>query len=188
MDRETINVADLKLDGANPRHDPEKTQRDIIRALLTTDGGKLTRLAEDIATNGLSPIDAFLVLKETGPSYTVLEGNRRLAAVKLLANPDLTSISKYAARFRALKKKMAAPIHEVSCAIVTSRDEAKHWQELRHTGQREGRGVVPWDTEASTRFYSRRGSHGHNAWSKGTLGAGPTPFFGSTTAAGSWDS
>ncbi len=163
MDRESVNIADLKLDGANPRHDPATSQRDIIAALLAEDGTKLAKLAEDIATNGLSPIEAFLVLKEPGPSYTVIEGNRRLASVKLLANPDLTGIHKYAARFRALKKKMAAPITEVSCAIVTSREDAKHWQVLRHHGQSEGRGVVPWDTEASTRFFSRRGSHAEKA-------------------------
>lgn len=163
MDLETINVADLKLDGQNPRHDPVKAQRDVIGALLAKEGSKIVKLAEDIATNGLSPIEAFLVLREPGPSHTVLEGNRRLAAVKLLANPTLTPLPKFQARFRALKKKMAAPITEVSCAIVTTRDHAKHWQALRHHGQSEGRGVVPWDTEASARFFGRRGTQAEKA-------------------------
>jgi hypothetical protein len=165
VDQETINIADLRLDETNPRHEPARSQRDIITALLTDDGGKLVRLAEDIATQGLSPIDLFLVLREPGPKYTVIEGNRRLAAVKLLANPDLTSIPRYAARFRVLRKKMTGPIHEVPCAVVASRDEAKHWQLLRHHGQAEGRGVVPWDTEASTRFFGRRGTHAEKALS-----------------------
>jgi hypothetical protein len=163
VDRDDINVADLKLDQENPRHEPQKSQRDIIQALLAEGGAKLAKLAEDIALNGLSPLDVFLVLKERGPSYTVLEGNRRIAAVKLLANPDLTSITKYQKRFRDLKKKMAAPIHTVPCAIVDTREEGKHWQELRHTGEREGRGVVPWDTAASTRFHGRRGSQADRA-------------------------
>ncbi|MGA2514324.1 MAG: hypothetical protein ABSG37_12015 [Candidatus Limnocylindrales bacterium] len=34
MEHQTVNVADLKLDGANPRHDPAKAQRDIISALF----------------------------------------------------------------------------------------------------------------------------------------------------------
>ncbi len=158
VEHETIDVADLRLDGANPRHEPAKSQRDIIAALLNKEGGKMLRLAEDIALNGLSPIDEFLVVKD-GTSAVVVEGNRRLASLKLLANPDLTSVAKYQARFRTLRKKMAAPIHEVRCAIAASPDEAKHWQALRHHGQSEGRGVVPWDTEASTRFFSRRGTH-----------------------------
>ncbi len=163
MDLKTLNVADLKLDGQNPRHDPTKAQRDIIAALLAQDGPKITKLAEDIAANGLSPIDLFLVLQEPGPSYAVVEGNRRLASVKLLANPDLTSIPKYQARFRSLKKKMTTPITEVSCAIVTNREDAKHWQLLRHHGQSEGRGTVPWDTEASARFFGRRGTQAEKA-------------------------
>jgi hypothetical protein len=174
VDHETLSVADLKLDVANPRHDPAKSQREAIAALLSQEGAKLARLAEDIALNGLSPVDEFLVLKEAGPSYTVVEGNRRLASVKLLANPELTNITKYQARFRSLKKKMSAPIHEVRCAIVTSRDEAKHWQLLRHHGQSEGRGVVPWESAASTRFFSRRGTHTEKAL--GVLDAIETAF------------
>ncbi len=165
MDLETINVADLKLDGLNPRHDPVKAQRDVVEALLAKEGSKIVKLAEDIATNGLSPIEAFLVLHEPGGSYTVLEGNRRLATVKLMANPTLTKVPKFQARFRALKKRMPAPITDVSCAIVANRDDAKHWQLLRHHGQSEGRGVVPWDTEASARFFGRRGTQAEKALS-----------------------
>lgn len=163
MDRDEINVADLKLDQENPRHEPAKSQREIIHALLTDGGSKLVKLADDIATNGLNPLDGFLVLRESASSMVVLEGNRRLASIKLLANPELTSIPKYQKRFRDLRRKVAAPIHTVPCAIVTSREEGKHWQELRHTGEREGRGVVPWDTAASTRFHGRRGSQADRA-------------------------
>jgi hypothetical protein len=164
VEHESVNVADLKLDGLNPRHDPAKAQREIISALLQVAGGKIVRLADDIATYGLNPIDSFLVLKEGGTTgYTVLEGNRRLAALKLLANPDLTPLPKYQKRFRDLAKKMTVPVFAAPCAIVTSRDEAKHWQELRHTGEREGVGVVPWDTEAAARFHGRRGTHADRA-------------------------
>lgn len=164
MEREDVNVADLKLDAENPRHDVATSQRDIIDALLNKEGNKMIQLAEDIAEYGLSPIDDLLVLKEAGPSYTVVEGNRRLASVKLLGNPSLTSMPKWEKRFRAIKKKMVIPsVHEIAVATVGTRAEAKHWQELRHTGQRGGRGVVPWDTEASTRFYGRRGSQAEKA-------------------------
>jgi hypothetical protein len=164
VELETVDVADLKLDSLNPRHDPAKSQREIISALLSVVGGKIVHLADHIVANGISPIDSFLVLKEQGTAgYTVLEGNRRLAALKLLANPDLTILPKYQRRFRELAKKMAAPIHAVPCAIVASRDEAKPWQELRHTGEREGVGVVPWDTEAAARFHGRRGTQADRA-------------------------
>jgi hypothetical protein len=164
VELETVDVADLRLDSLNPRHDQARSQREIVSALLGVAGGKIVRLADHIAANGISPIDSFLALKEQGTAgYTVLEGNRRLAALKLLANPDLTTLPKYQKRFRELSKKMATPIHEVPCAIVASRDEARPWQELRHTGEREGVGVVPWDTEAAARFHGRRGTQADRA-------------------------
>lgn len=163
MDRETVNVADLRLDSDNPRHDPTKGQREIIDALLQKEGMKIVHLAEDIAEFGISPIDDLLVLK-SGGHYTVLEGNRRLAALKLLGNPALTRAANYEKRFRTIRKKMAvAAIHELEVAIVKTRAEGRHWQELRHTGERGGRAVVRWDAEASARFYGRRGSHADTA-------------------------
>lgn len=163
MDRETVNVADLRLDSENPRHDPTKGQREIIDALLEKEGLKIVHLAEDIAEFGISPIDDLLVLK-SGGSYTVLEGNRRLAALKLLGNPALTRVPKYEKRIRAIKKTTTAPaIHELEVAIVKTRAEGRHWQELRHTGERGGRSVIRWDAEASARFYGRRGSHSDTA-------------------------
>ena len=61
MEHDTLSVADLRLDGANPRHKPAQAQRDIIAALLAEGGSKLIALARDIATHGISPIDALLV-------------------------------------------------------------------------------------------------------------------------------
>ena len=159
MDRETLNVADLKLDGQNPRHEPEKSQRDIIDALLNKDGAKVAKLAEDISTLGISPIDTFLVIRESGASYIVVEGNRRIAAIKLLANPTLTSIPRYQKRFQAIRRKATAdPVHEVEAAVASTRAEAKPWQQRRHMGEAGGVGVVRWDAEASTRFFGRHGT------------------------------
>jgi hypothetical protein len=159
LDRETVNVADLKLDGQNPRHEPEKSQRDIIDALMAKDGAKIVKLAEDISTLGISPIDTFLVIRESGTSYIVIEGNRRIAAIKLLANPTLTSIPRYQKRIHAIKRKATAdPVHEVEAAVATTRAEAKPWQQRRHMGEAGGIGVVRWDAEASTRFFGKHGT------------------------------
>jgi hypothetical protein len=161
MEHDTLSVADLRLDGANPRHKPAQAQRDIIAALLAEGGSKLIALARDIATHGISPIDALLVVKN-GSGYTVVEGNRRLAAIKLLSNPDLTAIQRYRRRFHDLGRGRP-PIHEVWCAIAANRDEARHWQELRHTGSRQGAGTVGWGTEATSRFHGIRGTQADRA-------------------------
>lgn len=161
MDYKDIPVADLRLDGANPRHEPATDQREAIEALLEEGGDKLVRLAVDIAKNGLSPIDEFLVIR-TSPrssSYTVIEGNRRLTVLKLLANPDLAkALPRFQKRFKELAKSAKSVPFEVRCTVALTREEAKHWQELRHGGERQGVGVVPWGTEAAHRFAGQRGS------------------------------
>jgi hypothetical protein len=147
-----ITVADLRLDGENPRHDPTMGEQKIVAALLADGGPKIAQLGADIAANGLSPIDPLMVIKD-GSAYTVLEGNRRLTAVRLLTNPKLTIDPGYASQFSALAKKMVAPITEITCHVVATRAEAMHWQELRHGGEAKGRGVVPWDPAAKARFF-----------------------------------
>jgi hypothetical protein len=157
-----ISIADLLLDVENPRHPPASNQREAIGLLLDEAGDKTLRLAEDIAENGLSPIDEMLVLQNRNGTYSVLEGNRRIAAIKLLSNPGLAAGRALEAEFKRVSSKANLPA-VVRCAVATSREEAKHWLELRHTGQNEGAGVVPWSAESTQRFRRQRGSHADRA-------------------------
>jgi hypothetical protein len=156
-----IGLADLMLDGQNPRHTATTGQREAIEALFDGEPQKLIELAKDIVEHGVSPIDTTLVLKR-GNSYTVLEGNRRLAVLKLLSNPDLAPTEALRKRFRDLSQDVHIP-HDIRCAVVVSREEGRHWIELRHTGERGGAGVVPWSAEATNRFAGRRGSQADKA-------------------------
>jgi len=56
---------------------------------------------------------------------------------------------------RLSKQYQEAPIETVPCLVVRDRDEARHWIELRHTGQREGAGLVPWESDDVSRFRAR---------------------------------
>jgi len=92
MHIEDISVTDLLLDVDNPRHEPMKSQREAITALLADDGReKLISLATDIAAQGLSPIDLLMVMPggTNRSSHIVLEGNRRTAVLKLQAVPTV---------------------------------------------------------------------------------------------------
>ncbi len=156
-----IAIPDLMLDTGNPRHETVRGQRDAIQALLA-DGDKMVTLAKDIAQNGLSPLDVFLVTPGRADLFTVLEGNRRIAVIKLLSNPELAHPHTSEATFRRLAATATVP-HEVRCAIASSRDEAQHWLELRHTGERGGAGVVGWGSEAQQRFARQRGTQADKA-------------------------
>lgn len=147
-----IAVADLRLDGENPRHDPNKGEQKIIAALMADFGPEIITLAKDIAANGLSPIDPPMVVKD-GKTYTMIEGNRRLTVVRLLTKPSLAPKPADVAAFTDLAKNLAAPITVISCYVASNRAAARHWQELRHRGQAGGRGVMPWNPEAINRFF-----------------------------------
>lgn len=162
MKHQEISVADLLLDVENPRHPPANNQREAIGLLLDDFGDKTLRLAEDIVESGLSPIDEMLVLQNRNGTYTVLEGNRRIAAIKLLSNPSLASGRTLEKDFKRLASKGEPPT-VIRCAVATSREEAQHWLELRHTGENDGAGVVRWSAESTQRFRRQRGSHADRA-------------------------
>jgi hypothetical protein len=162
MKHAEISVADLLLDVENPRHPLASNQREAIGLLLDDASDKIVKLAEDIAANGLSPIDEMLVLQNRNGTYTVLEGNRRIATIKLLSTPNLAAGRSVEAEFKKLATRANLPAG-IRCAVATSREEARHWLELRHTGQNEGAGVVPWNAESTQRFRRQKGSQADRA-------------------------
>lgn len=158
-----VRPADLLIDEENPRIlEPNKGQPDALHALAKELGTKLYTHAADIAQHGLDP-SALLIVEELQGSpqrYRVLEGNRRLAALRVLENPELVSgsvTSDLLKKIRKLNKDyLKEPIDSVNC-VVMNRNEARHWIELRHTGQNEGAGVVPWGSDESARYQARAG-------------------------------
>lgn len=83
----------LRLDLNNPRLQTgsdvaPNNEVDAIREL--TDIAALDELITSICTNQYINLEPLIVYSDTGaPPYTVLEGNRRLAAIRLIQNPAL---------------------------------------------------------------------------------------------------
>lgn len=159
-----IRVADLLVDDQNPRLSQlHEGQRDALRRIAHEQDRKLLKLADDILEYGISPADLLIVTetKDEPPRYTVLEGNRRLCAVKALEAPDtfsgsgivspqtLTGLRKLSSEY------LKNPIDTIRCVVFKNRKEADHWLLLRHTGENEGAGIVPWDSDAAARFAAR---------------------------------
>jgi hypothetical protein len=160
-----ISVADLLFDVQNPRlASPNQGQRETLRALATSQGPKLRALAEDIVTYGLDPSELTIVMASIGDAenrFVVLDGNRRLAALRALENPDVVAGAITANVLSALRRLsqeyQTAPIDSIPCVVVKDRDEARHWLELRHMGERGGAGPVFWGADESARFRVRSG-------------------------------
>lgn len=164
-DIRSIAPSNLLVDAENPRlSQPNEGQREAMRALAELMPRKVLALAKDIVENGLNPADLSIVMAahDSENRYVVLEGNRRLVALKSLENPDsfvgaldggtLSTMRKLA------RKYQESPIDLVQCLVMKDRHDAEHWITLRHTGENEGAGIVGWGSDEASRFRARGGS------------------------------
>ncbi len=139
-----LRVKDLLLDLDNPRM-PEQTlttQDEAIEHLVKI--GSLEELVQSIALSGWIDVEPLIVVKGTNE---VIEGNRRLVALKLVADPERAS---------ALGITVPMPLHEnaepetVTCWVVDSREEARDFIGFKHIN-----GPFRWDSYAKARFAAR---------------------------------
>lgn len=139
------------LDQENVRFggDVAQNQREAIELMMADpdDSKKLLKLAEHIAKHGLDPTELQLVVPSKDDRYIVLEGNRRLTALKLLQKPDLCPDEKLVKSFIKASDTLNGNLpKEIECSVVSSRQAGDLWVELKHTGQNSGIGRVNWDS------------------------------------------
>lgn len=161
-----LKIANLVLDHDNPRITHADGQVEALQKIVKDQKTKLVKLAQSIVDHGLNPMDRLLVLRVDGrqPSFIALEGNRRVAVMKLLTNPAVMSgldmpppmkkiFERLADRFA--KEKVRAKIEPIAAFELATRQEGDYWLELRHKGQNQGAGIVDWTSVASQRFRTR---------------------------------
>lgn len=130
-----FRITSLVFDVKNPRvptSEQSPSERDIIAGLLEHED--IHELARKIADRGgLYPNEKLVVVEEEGEKV-VVEGNRRLAALKLLDDPSLALESK-AKYFQSLKERLPPQAFEkVAVVIAPSRRAAAPLIADRHTG------------------------------------------------------
>lgn len=144
-----VAVASLHLDKKNPRLGRETlagAPREIIQHLFDHD--KALDVAESIATRGFFPNEPLLAVKEGG-RLVVVEGNRRLAALKSLREPGLLSgsssrqVERLARRISDPKAILAVPVTIAPSRRATDRQIA---------GRHIGTPVLPWQAENRASF------------------------------------
>lgn len=155
----SVDVEKLQFDLQNPRFAALSDQRDALHAFCDdAHARKTVALAESIADMGLNPSELLIVIRgERKGQYIALEGNRRLAAMKLLSLPARLPDSPLSKPFQSRVRKAAQIVdqdllHRVPCRLLPSREEANVWISLKHTGENDGVGVVPWNGEEKARF------------------------------------
>ena len=162
----SLSLPDLLIDTENPRlPQPNVGQRDALRAFAAHEHGKMIALARDIVGYGMNPTELSIVMRFNDDlrRYVVLEGNRRLTALKALENPEWlvgAMPPSGVEEMRGLSRQYQEnPVESLQCIVMANREEARHWMELRHTGgQNNGAAVVPWGSDDAARFRARTGN------------------------------
>ena len=157
-----LRIEHLVLDNENPRITHSDSQHQTLQKVVKGQRTKLIKLAESITERCLSPIERLMVLEvSTNPKrYIALEGNRRVAALRLLSNPAVMTGLDMPDGMQKAMEPLASGFHKskvepIKCFEVKSREEERYWIELRHNGEDEGRGVVGWKPIVAARFRER---------------------------------
>ena len=149
-----VKLSQLKLDTANYRLGPTASQRDTVKALINDQKRKLVNHARDLLTMGLSPGEFVWVMPDPKDSkmFVVLEGNRRVAALKLLETPGLADGTGFDTTFRQMSRKyLENPVKEVEARVFKNRIEARPWIRRRHLKSASGVGLETWKPAAKAR-------------------------------------
>lgn len=158
---QSIPVVDLLLDQENARLGATQTsQQAVYLALAKLLKGKFVVLAQHIVDNGLDPMALPAVVATDAGRYRVLEGNRRVLALKALETPSIVKGGLPPAEQRKLELLAAnyaeGPLDEIDCAVFDREEDAYPWIELRHTRAHLGASLESWDANEATDSRSAR--------------------------------
>ena len=138
-----LNIELLEFDKKNPRLPTSVRNKDdasILEYLATKT--RIENLMTSIGENGFFPGEAIVVTPRES-KYTVIEGNRRLTALRLLQDPDLVKRPSIA---QAAEDATNKPT-EVPVFVVRSREDTLQYLGFRHIS-----GVQRWDPLAKARY------------------------------------
>lgn len=155
-----FRLSELLLDQKNYRLGEQGTQRDAIHEMIADQKQKLVNLARDMMQVGASPGEPIWVMKDPKRSgqYVVLEGNRRVTALKLLENPRLADGTVVEKHFHNLSKLFEkTPIRELDAKVFASREDAQPWIRRRHLSEASGVGLQKWKAKAKARADKAQG-------------------------------
>ena len=148
----TVPVELLVLDHRNPRLvisvGTETSEAEITAQLYRAEN--LDELLQSIAANGYLDIEPLIVLEEGGV-LIVLEGNRRLAAIRLFREPNLAPRVSERGRFNItlpdISEQHRRTLDRVSVYRVASREDARSFIGFKHIN-----GAAKWDSYAKAKF------------------------------------
>lgn len=155
----SIAVASLLLDSKNPRlgeHAAGASPHDLIQMLFEHD--KVLEVAESIAKRGFFPNEPLLAIRE-GKSYVVVEGNRRLAALKALREPSLLD-GATGRKVERLARIMQSTEAISKVPVIVAPDRRATDRQI--AGKHVGTPVLPWQAENRATFILEKLADGYD--------------------------
>jgi len=144
-----IPYENLVLDRENPRIPKSRrdniSEAEIIEFMLLE--AATLELMIAIGENGFFAGEQLLVVKNENGKYTVVEGNRRLTAVKLLHEPELARHVQKSKIARIIAEVKVSPITEIPCLVFNSKEVI-----LKYLGFRHITGVKSWRMLEKARY------------------------------------
>jgi hypothetical protein len=151
-------VVDIDLlvpDVENPRIPIQESTLDTLLALVEEDADGLYALAKDIVLmQGTSPSELFNVTRRSA-QFVVKEGNRRIAARRLLRNPEQLKGHVSKAELDRWKRLSTEARSLPDDVVVVIGDDHESWIDRRHLGPQGGIGVQQWRPQAKARRAER---------------------------------
>jgi hypothetical protein len=145
---ELANLSELRFDPENPRlprHVDASDERKILEWMVESQ--LIIELMGAIGENDYFPGEPLLVVKDKKrDKYIVVEGNRRLAAVKLLSNPKLAPKRREKAVLAVAEQAKFKP----SDLTVINFDKREDL--LDYLGYRHVTGIKPWPPLAKAKY------------------------------------
>lgn len=136
----------LDFDPGNPRlvEDGIKNPADSQIILSLAEMADLSEVVESIAANGYIDIEP-MIAQRMGDRWRVLEGNRRLAAIRILQTPSLAKGTGIAVP--EISAENLETLKEVTVYAVVNPDQAREYIGFKHIN-----GPHKWDAIAKARF------------------------------------
>ena len=146
-DAAEVDVELLHFDTRNPRFTPDKRPEDgtdqaVISKLAST--ADLSELVQSIATSGYINIEPLIVVVRDD-TLVVLEGNRRLAAIKCLRNPGYAEGARLTVP--EFGEDVERSLDRISVYRVAKEDDARALIGFKHINGPQG-----WDAYAKAQY------------------------------------
>lgn len=150
---EYIPVNQLVFDPNNPRlpstvtskQDKDDYENEVINWMLQFEN--VTELMSSIGEKGFFSAEPILVVENDKGLFEVVEGNRRLTAVKLLNDPSIAEKKKNSIREIISEAKPGMIPSEIPSIKFGTRNEV-----LGYLGYKHITGVQPWDSLAKAKY------------------------------------